>query len=294
MLIKYIRLVLFLLRKGRLAPEIADFNEKRHNILAKWTTLFPDRQCIDQPKPEPAPSVMKNLKGQLAFVKSSFRSRGRHIVLPKSRLAYIRNPRAASTAAGLMMLQNRHPELRGVHLTDTEINYLVDAHLHDRIHGEVDHYSFFTIVRDPFARLVSVYQTFFQNRNEPFLYNGYLFNIFDPSLSFPDFVDRIEKIPDRLKDQHIRPQHCFLRYYEEKKIPVTILRLEDPEALSSFLKRHDLQLPLTNVSPATDYRTWYTQKTFERAAAIYRRDIQQFGYTNAQRTLGDFVSGTIS
>jgi hypothetical protein len=100
------------------------------------------------------------------------------------------------------------------------------------------------------------------------------------SLTFSEFVDRISRIPDRLKDQHIKPQHLFLQYYEKQNISVKVFKLEDPENLNVFLKEYALQLHHLNKSQVgNDYRQYYTPTLLKKVSALYQSDLEKFGYS---------------
>jgi hypothetical protein len=145
-------------------------------------------------------------------------------------------------------------------------------------------------VRNPFERLVSVYRDFFETRNSNFIYHDYLFGIFPQSISFTEFVNRISVIPDALKDQHMKPQHCFLKFYEQKNIAVTILKLEETENVNLFLQHYSLQLPHLNKSGiAYDYRNYYTLETLRKASGIYQADIENFGYKKELAELQEYT-----
>jgi len=173
------------------------------------------------------------------------------------------------------MLEKMYPALKQKTITEKQINFLTDVNLQrERAESSVT----FTIVRNPFSRLVSVYRDFFENKTN-FIYRDYLFGILRQNISFSEFVDRIVNIPDRLKDQHIRPQHTFLKYYEKHMINIKVLKLEDPEELNQFLSQHGMQLPHLNKSREHyDYLSYYDADTLDKTRELYKVDIERFGY----------------
>jgi hypothetical protein len=86
-------------------------------------------------------------------------------------------------------------------------------------------------------------------------------------------------------DQHIKPQHCFLTYYEKNTTSVSVFKLEEPEHLNQFLTRHDLQLPHLNKTSQADFSQYYTLQIFEKVYAIYRKDFEKFNYQNEAESL---------
>jgi hypothetical protein len=186
-----------------------------------------------------------------------------------------------------MMLQSQGiPNLSTA--TSGQVNFLADSRLESHVQKSSDT-TFFTVVRDPFERIVSVYLDFFQRHADPFLYEDYLFGIFHRSMNFSEFIDRLTLIPDWLKDQHLRPQHTFLRYYRRKNIQPLVLRLEETTQLTEFLSHHGLSLPRLNAAAPYDYRSYYSADSFHKVAAIYEKDIAQLGYEKEQASLKKFL-----
>jgi hypothetical protein len=150
--------------------------------------------------------------------------------------------------------------------------------------------TFFTVVRNPFARIVSVYRAFFENKGVHFIYEDYLFGIFRHTASFREFVETVQLIPDLLKDQHLRPQHLFLQYYHRQKIQVHVFALEEPAAWSDFLRRYTMEIPMVHVSdPPYDYRAYFDSTSLQIVFSLYQTDILHFGYEPAYRDLKRWV-----
>lgn len=124
----------------------------------------------------------------------------------------------------------------------------------------------FTIVRNPWERLVSEY--FWQNLNA--------------SIPFTEFVTRTAKIvKNRIKIRgeycHFRPQVEFLSDDLDH-----ILRFEcyvvEVKALLLRLKIEVQNLPHYGGTKHMDYRKYYNQETINSVARTYQDDIQLFGY----------------
>lgn len=225
-------------------------------------------------------TIVRNLVAQLAFLKSSLKIKGGH--LTTNFLSYIRIPKSASTSMNKEMLEKMYPALKQKPITEKQINFLTDANLEDSIENSS---TLFTIVRNPFSRLVSVYRDFFENKNND-IYSDYLFGVLQKNISFSEFVDRIVNIPDPLKDQHIRPQHTYLKYYEKKNMNIQVFNLEDPEKLNQFLSQHGMKLSHLNKSAEHyDYRSYYNVDTLSKVSELYSIDIDRFGYKTAMEDL---------
>jgi hypothetical protein len=100
--------------------------------------------------------------------------------------------------------------------------------------------------------------------------------------SFGEFVRTACAIPMVFMDQHIRPQHRFLSFYDNQRVDVKILKLEEPEKLHSFLTGHQLYMPELNRSePAYDYRAYYDRGLLQAIHKAYSADFARFGYPEA-------------
>lgn len=285
-LTKYLKLSGLILRYGHLRHRGENFNQNRAaslKDLQEFIPNLPQRQAVAQiitSPPQSKNTIIRNLAGQLAFLKSSLNIKGGH--LTADHLSYIRIPKSASTSMCTEMLEKAYPALKQKTITEKQINFLTDANLRTRIEGSS---IIFTIVRNPFSRLVSVYRDFFENKNN-YIYHDYLFGILQPTLSFSGFVDRIMNIPDRLKDQHLRPQHAFLKYYEKENLSIQVFNLEEPEKLNEFLSQHGLQLlHLNKSSEHYNYRSYYNVETLAKVSELYSIDIERFGYQQVHQEL---------
>lgn len=268
---QYFQLLRLVVRHGTFRHSGENVNQIRQESLKELQEFIPsiERQRLSS-------GTTNSIIAQAAFIKNSFQRKGGH--LTAGQLSYIRIPKAASTSMSAALLEKIYPTFHQNKLTEAQINFLTDVNL--QVHSKDVGNTYFTIVRNPFSRLVSVYRDFFENKDSHFIYRDYLFGILPKSLSFPEFVDRISCIPDRLKDQHIKPQHLFLEYYQKQNIAVKVFKLEDPEKLNALLKEHSLQLPHLNKSQAGyDYRQYYTPALHKKASLVYQSDLEKFGYS---------------
>jgi hypothetical protein len=105
-------------------------------------------------------------------------------------------------------------------------------------------------------------------------------------MSFAEFVNCITCIPDRLKDQHFRPQYLFLEPYEGIGIHVKVFRLEERLQLKSFLNDQRMELTHRNKSEdAYDYAQYYNVKLVQQVYNIYQTDIDKYGYKESYKAL---------
>ncbi len=286
---KYLQLAAQLVRNGTLRHSGQNFNKDRAESLETLKEFIP-QDSILQPDAKASrthKSSFNNLVAQAAFIRSSFRKKGGHLSVQN--VAYIRIPKSANTSVSYAMLVKKYPALKEKNPDETRINFLADVNLISA--SEMGDENFFTVVRNPFARLVSVYRDFFETNRTEFIYAGYLFGILPQNISFAEFVSRISRIPDRLKDQHFRPQHLFFKPYESKGIAVMFFQLETTSPLESFLKEHGMELTHRNKSrEAYDYTEYYNPHLLQQVYDIYKTDIEKFGYQQVYEALKSHVS----
>lgn len=267
-----------IIRHGKFRHSGADYPERRREMLAGLDPFFP-AENIQSVKKGLKNAYLKAWLAQAAFLKNSWKRKGGHLLFPEANIGYIRIPKSASTALSYMMLKASFPDLARKKLNAERINFLADIHLQHRLDTSDPAITFFTVVRNPFRRIVSFYSNYFQQSETPFIYEDYLFGIFRKDMPFKDFIRLVEQIPDAMKDQHLKPQHIFLSYYERKNVAVTILKLEDSETLQRFLSRWSLSPDVLNKSSTSyDYRNYYDRETLDSVYRIYRKDIVEFGY----------------
>lgn len=219
-----------------------------------------------------------NLISLAAYYRYSSQPLTGHLSISKLKLYYIRIPKSGNTSISSEMLRQFIPEIKSENFTSTQINLLTDAWLQHDL-SVLQEFTGFTVVRNPLHRLVSVYHDIFeQDRSEIFIYQNYLGGILTKDLSFKEFVKRIVNIPDRLKDQHFKPQHLFLDAYFEQNLKPTVFKLEQPEILIDFLKPYGLNLVHLNKTSDYHYPDYYDSETLELAIKMYTLDFKMFDY----------------
>ena len=282
---KYLQLAAQIIRNGTLKSSDQNFNSLRAENLKNLHEFIPPHVSAHLTEIKSNPGKKKpgnNLIRQAAFIKYALRNDGGH--LTAQNLSYIRIPKAANTSISYAMLLKKYPSLTERKLDEYQVNFLADVNLLPAVLAKTG--SFFTVVRNPFARLISVYRDFFETNHARFMYSDYLFGILKPDISFAEFVDRISQIPDQLKDQHFRPQHKFLKPYENKGFSVAWFKLEEPALLQSFLKEQGMELTHRNKSHTDyDYTLYYNASLLKKVYAVYRTDIDKFGYAELYREL---------
>lgn len=158
-------------------------------------------------------------------------------------------------------------------------------------------YRTFTVVRNPWDRLVSCYTDKVQGRfsdetlgprqqvHEGFdRYNRILGrSIFRPDMSFEEFLRVIARIPDAVADEHFRSQYRMFSTPGGSLLVERIIKFENlHEGVTELL--HDLGAEEFDVdhlhgTVRSDYRQFYTDDLAEMAARHYRKDIRLLDYS---------------
>ncbi len=278
-MVSLLKFILLLLQESNLNNPIQDVNLWRTQSLKGLEEFLPKSYSSSHSNhwTQQYPALF-NAIATASHIKNSFKDSAGHVLAEKAGLFYVRIPKTGSTSILSEMLGLLHPNLRKETLTSTQVNFLADAWLQADFQN-LNNFTGFTIVRHPLAKLVSVYRDIFESReSRPFIYQHYLAGILPKNISFDEFVLRIDRIPDKLKDQHLKPQHLFLRPYHSKGINVTVLKLEDSASIISFLKPFGLGLPHMNQSPAYSYLEYYSKKSLLIAQKMYDHDFRMFNY----------------
>lgn len=268
-----------MIRKSNWKAEPLDFCAWRKNSLEGLENFLPE--LIGLPSSAKWFSrypVLANFIGTTAFIKGAYQKKGGHLTTQHQKLFYVRIPKAASTSLAQVMLGLIKPELRDRSLDATQLNFLADAWLQSSVDKELKNFNGFTVVRNPFDRIISVYRDFFApDSTKPFIYQNYLGGILPQTLSFDEFIERVSRIPDRFKDQHFKPQHLFLKPYQHKGINVRVFKLEEPELLQDFLQPFGITLPHLNKLPETTPVS-FRENTLNIIRKMYAFDFEVYGY----------------
>lgn len=221
--------------------------------------------------------------------------RARHptaVLCHRYKLAYFPIPKvASSTIKRLFAVLDGRPAEGNPHF-DLDLDY---GRARDLRQTYADYHTF-TIVRNPWDRLVSCYtdkiaglssDPDFAGRHD--IHSGFLrYNrlsgrrIFSKSMSFAEFVGAVSWIPDLVADEHFRSQYRMFTAPSGQSLAQTILRFEDfPDSLDELLSQHGappLRDTRRNSTARLTYATYYDNRLKRKVARRYRRDINQLGY----------------
>lgn len=182
---------------------------------------------------------------------------------------FVHIPKCAGVSINKMFFGN----LAGGHATLNDYTVIFEPKC-------INEYFKFTIVRNPWDRLVSAYF---------FLKSGGLNHedrrFFEKELSqfnsFDDFVINWLTVDNIKKYHHFKPQLHYISEANEKVNLDFIGRLENiHNDLNYICKRLNFNktLPLLNKSNHTNYKDYYNQKTIKIVQDVYGKDIDFLGY----------------
>ncbi|MBO1256853.1 sulfotransferase family 2 domain-containing protein [Alteromonas sp. 5E99-2] len=145
----------------------------------------------------------------------------------------------------------------------------------------IQNYFKFTIVRNPWDRVVSAY--FFLQQGGM---NKWDKEFYEKELaqyeSFDDFVKNWLSNPKNLyKHHHFKPQtHYILDKYNKVKIDFIgyLERIDEDFKFLCDKLNVDAELPVNNRSKRKDYCAYYNEETQAVVAKMYQKDIEYLGY----------------
>lgn len=224
-----------------------------------------------------------------------------YVVLEEKKVIYIAMRKVACTSIKTSML----------HMESNERNSVISHAVRDSgyLYGKLDReaykdYFTFTFVRNPFERLISLYENKYHTDYELNKQNGgrlmfddYLLGYLQKDRGFHSFVKRVCHIPDRLADHHFASQAFTIDRMGQGIQPDYVGKFEhlvmDYEPIR---ERFDfLPLPHHNKTPkANDWMDYFDLKTAQRVYRRYREDIERFGYQQTYEQLLEHIKARVT
>ena len=178
----------------------------------------------------------------------------------KHNVLYFRVPKVASTS--LLITFRKVDEVRKVEDYENYPTY--------------ESYFKFAFVRNPFDRLVSCFKHVIQKgslqgiQGHPQLHRY---------MTFEQFVDVILKIKVPKMDIHFRPQHAFIPETPDFLGKFENLQEDYPKVCKLIGIKNPAELMHTNSTDNKNFKDIYTPDIVRKVAKIYRKDFEQFGYS---------------
>jgi hypothetical protein len=148
----------------------------------------------------------------------------------------------------------------------------------------------YSMVRNPFDRLVSCYKNKIKEEDYKPIQKGYG-PLFYKNMSFDRFVKRVALLPDSLSDRHIRSQYSYL-YANGKLVADYIGRFEEFDKSVKVLQKKLSLGEIKHINSSEDkkdYRDFYTEELAEIVYKRYKKDIEAFGYDKDFIDLLDYI-----
>jgi hypothetical protein len=195
--------------------------------------------------------------------------------VPALGLAYLNNPKVACTSIKIA-LWRRSDALTGTETFDGVNRHSIDhGPWRDLLTCDPDmlqNATFFTVVRDPHARLLSAYLSKRDHPQES-LFRWCGRHIGGMPDTFPEFIRRIVTVPEHERERHIRPQWINVLWPYVRFDFVG--RIEEIGEVKAFFAQHQFHLPISNrTGAATKIDEYYDSETRELVALAYADDFK--------------------
>jgi hypothetical protein len=199
----------------------------------------------------------------------------------EKRIVFVHIPKTGGTSIELALDMNKNENLfsPGIKFNTYKIEQLKKykvspQHLYGKeileVEPNVKDYYWFTVVRNPFDRLVSEYHHINKERTNDFVYKN---------ISFPEFVKKTLTLPEErrksLFDRHLEPQTNFIQ-----GCSVNIYKLEKLQECFDFLKTNYQISTIGHArkSERKKFQVYYDGKLANFVFKFYIKDFEKFGY----------------
>lgn len=156
--------------------------------------------------------------------------------------------------------------------------------------NQTKEYFKFTLVRNPFERVVSLYRNKIEKKDDRFFqFKWYLLGFIGAEISFNKFVSKIVQIDDKYAEAHIVSQHHIIDRCSGGINFIGKLENIDKD-LAEVFERQDIPIMNTKVNKTGkyDYRSYYNKETVNLIFKRYKEDIVRFGYEKDYEKLLSF------
>lgn len=202
---------------------------------------------------------------------------GYYFVFEEAKVCFVDNTKVASTsikevllAADGVLLKNT--PYRNVHIYCT-------AYRKRKLEKTLPYFSF-SIVRNPFERVVSTYKNMYKGSWSTF--DFYLFGRFKKDKGFEHFVKKgAVQVTDKWADEHLISQYILICDKNEKPYADFVGRFENLSKDWQSIQEKVVglgDLPHRNQTSKDDWRNYYNKELARIVYNRYQKDFKIFGY----------------
>ena len=219
-----------------------------------------------------------------------------YIVIKSKKLVYIVNSKAACSSIKKALIESDlSKELVVDNYSDIHKYSKKFGYQKNKITKKETAFYFFTFVRNPFKRIVSLYVNKFEDREKIvksgyFQYKNYMGGIIDQNITFNSFVKIVSNIPDKFSERHFISQSFYVDM-SPKNLDF-IGKLENfHEDYGIICKTVGIENKITNSNKSFnyDYKDYYNIETLDLVYRRYKNDVMGFGYENEYKELKKYI-----
>jgi len=205
-----------------------------------------------------------------------------YFVLPQRKLVYVVNSKAGCSSIKASLLASADEAVDCTTYQNIHNAALAGGYTKFSLSSVEEAYFRFSMVRDPFSRIASLYVNKFEDQSKVsaagYEYRRYLGGYIPREIDFDRFVSKVCDIPDNLSERHFKSQ-SYLLQVESSKIDY-IGRLERVDTDYKMLtQRFGLPpLSMSNRSAGYSVDQMYSVDSLKRVAQRFSDDVENFGY----------------
>ncbi|RKM57875.1 hypothetical protein D6855_12560 [Butyrivibrio sp. CB08] len=198
------------------------------------------------------------------------------------KVIYMVNPKVACSSIQECIIGEKFENENDIHL-EMEQRGLIHYGCPPK---KTENYYKFSIVRNPFSRLVSCYEYRYHKKiivNGRLVreYDSYLWGKFSKDEGFKKFADKVCMTPDSLSDQTFISQ-TYLLYDNGKRLVDDIGKIENLQDDFAIIRRKSGLGEIGHSNSSTraqkNWRDYYDQETACRVYERYKNDFEMLGY----------------
>ena len=221
------------------------------------------------------------------------------VVSHEKKLVYIVNPKVASTSIATFMVEKTiTKEERERHAIKDKHKLLnkVAIKSYDELKAYQEKgYFVFSVVRNPFSRLVSFYKSKFEMSSSGVLIprKFAIHKDFHNLKGFADVARKVCTIPDAVADSHFMSQSAIIYGLDKSFSPNFVGKIEslddDLEVVRSQFSGERISKENATQSEKDDWLTYFTPELADLVSRRFNNDVENFGYEPEWKNLQHYL-----